>query len=222
MSLDGKRYIHQSFQIALDEIIFLQFLTGNGIITGMKRLDDLQLLVHQMTTEADSRHTGIIEYVAIDLILVDALGQELADDVIDVRTRRIISKSTGIGHHAAVNAGSPGLVQLREAAQLPYQPEHQLAGTAGMWLGNHQLSLQIRSQMMVYYNALRLAVSKYMIHFIKTSCAAKVNTEHEISLIKYLLHLLGMLIISYYVNTTRQPGNTIRYHIRYTNHWLLA
>ena len=175
-----------------------------------------------MTTEADCRHTGVIEYVAIDLILIDSLGQQLADDIIDVRIRRIISKSTGIGHHTAINAGCPGLIQLRETTQLPYQSEHQFAGTAGMWLGNHQLSLQIRSQMMVYYNALRLAVSKYMIHFIKTSCAAKVYTEHEISLIKCLLHLLGMLIISYYVNTTRQPGNTIRYHIRYTNYWLLA
>ena len=42
--------------------------------------------------------------------------------------------------------------------------------------------------MMVYYNALRLATGKYMIHLVKTSGAAKVNTEDEISLIKCLLH----------------------------------
>ncbi len=98
----------------------------------MERLDDLQLLVHQMTTEADCRNTGVIEYVAINLILVDALGKQLADHVIDVRIGRVIGESTRIGHHTAINAGSPGLIQLRETTQLPYQTEHQLAGTAGM------------------------------------------------------------------------------------------
>ena len=107
---DGKRHVHQSFQIALDEIILLHLLAGYGIVTGMERLDDLQLLVHQMTAEADCRNTGVVEDAAINLILVDTLGKQLADDVVDVRIGRILGASTRISHHTAIYAGSPGLI----------------------------------------------------------------------------------------------------------------
>ena len=79
VTLDGKRYVHQSFQVALDKVILLQFFTGHCIETGMKSLYYLQLFIHQIATEPDCRNAGIIEDIAVNLILVDVLGKQQAD-----------------------------------------------------------------------------------------------------------------------------------------------
>ena len=153
-------------------------------VTGMKALYDLQLFIHQIATEPDCRNAGIIEDIAVNLILVDVLGKQQTDDVIDIRLGRIVSETTRIGHHTAINAGSPCLIHLRETSQLPDYTEYQVAGTAGMWLRNQQLCLKIRSQMVVDDDTLSLATQQYMIHLIKTSLTAKVNTAYQVGCIE--------------------------------------
>jgi hypothetical protein len=222
VTLDGKRYVHQSFQVALDKVILLQFFTGHCIETGMKSLYYLQLFIHQIATEPDCRNAGIIEDITVNLILVDVLGKQQADDIIDIRLGRIIGETARIGHHAAIDTGSPSLIHLWKTSQLPDYTEYQVAGTAGMWLRNQQLSLKIRSQMVVDDDTLSLATQQYMVHLIKTSLTAKVNTAYQVGFIECSLHQFRLSVISQDTGSSRQPGNRIRYHIRHTNVNFLA
>ena len=57
-----------------------------------------------------------------------------------------------------------------------------------MWLRNQQLSLKIRSQMVVDDDTLSLATQQYMVHLIKTSLTAKVNTAYQVGFIESSLH----------------------------------
>ena len=55
-------------------------------------------------------------HVAIDLVLVDALGEQFTDNEEDVGIVRIVGKTSRIGHHATVDWYSEGLLQLVEAS----------------------------------------------------------------------------------------------------------
>ena len=75
---------------------------------------------------------------------------------------------------------------------------------------------------MVYHHFPGLAAHQHRVHLVETAHASEIKTEHEVGLIKSLLHLLGMPVISQDTITSRQPGKGIRYHIRHTNHGILA
>ena len=91
-----------------------------------------QLLVHHIAHQADAILRVVVEHVAIDAVLVDTLGEQLADDEVDFRTRTVVGKATCIGHHTAIHRHSKRLVEHIEIAHLPSDTEHQFAGARCM------------------------------------------------------------------------------------------
>ena len=94
----------KSFRAALDKTISLHFLTSDRIKGGMQILEDIQLSVHQVSTEPDGIGREIIEHLAINLVLVDFLSQQFTDNQEDRRVVGVVSETTGISHHTAVDA----------------------------------------------------------------------------------------------------------------------
>lgn len=80
MSLDTQWFVDQTFEVALDEMESLHILTGDTIIRCMQALHHTELLAHQITAKTDGRKAAVIEYIAIDLVFIDALGKQLADN----------------------------------------------------------------------------------------------------------------------------------------------
>ena len=65
--------------------------------------------------------------VAVYLVLVDALGEQLRDDVVDVTVGGVIGEAARIGHHTTVNGNGEMLAQFIEESHLPHHAEHQFA-----------------------------------------------------------------------------------------------
>lgn len=131
-ALDAQWFVDKPFQVTLGKMVTLHLLACHTVIAGMQVLEHMEFSIHQMTTESNGIRTVIVEYLAIYLVLVDALGQQLAYYDEYRRVVGVIGKPTGIGHHATIDAGSPFLVELLKATQLPYDSEDQLTGAARM------------------------------------------------------------------------------------------
>ena len=73
--------IDQPLGITLDEVEALLLFARNGIVGGMILRQIDQLLVHDIAHEADAVVGIVVIDVAIDLVLVDMLGEQLAPPV---------------------------------------------------------------------------------------------------------------------------------------------
>ena len=75
-----------------------------------------QLLVHHIAHQADAVLTVVMIDIAVDLILVDVLREQLADDGEDHRTAGVVGEPTRIRHHATIDGGRKLLAHLGEPA----------------------------------------------------------------------------------------------------------
>ena len=87
--------------------------------------------------------------VAVDLVLVDALGEQLADDEKDLRTAGVVGETARIGHHAAIDGNGELLGEGGEGPHLPNEAEHEFAGAAGFGFGDDEVGRHIGVEMMV-------------------------------------------------------------------------
>ena len=87
----------------------------------------LQLFVHDVAHEADAVDRIDIEYIAVNLVLVNAFSQQQRNDFVNFGIVRIVRKAAGVGHHAGVNAGGALTRHVVETAQLVNQTEHEFA-----------------------------------------------------------------------------------------------
>ena len=76
-------------------------------------IDD-KLVAQHIAHEAQPVLAVVVIDVAVDLVLVDALGQQLADDEVDVWLRRVIGEAARIGHHATIHGTCEVLALLLE------------------------------------------------------------------------------------------------------------
>ena len=102
-ALDAQRFIDQSLSIALDEVETLHLLSGDGEIGGMRLRYDIEFLAHHMSSHTNAPLAEIVVYVAVDLVFVEAFGEQKADDIVDIGVGAVECERASIGHHAAVD-----------------------------------------------------------------------------------------------------------------------
>ena len=98
--------IDKSLRIATYKVEILHIFTCQRIIACMKILEDVELLRHEVTTKTDGPSGIVVEHIAVDLVLVDALSEQLTDDEEYLRTCRGESEASCVCHHATVVANS--------------------------------------------------------------------------------------------------------------------
>ena len=113
-ALDLLGDVDQTLGVALDEMEALEVVAAQGEIGRMTGCVVHQLLVHDIAHEADAVFGVVVIDVAVDLILVDMLGEQLSDDEEDVGVGGVEGEATGIGHHAAIDGDGEVLVGLRK------------------------------------------------------------------------------------------------------------
>ena len=64
-------------------------------------------------------------YFPVNIIFIDALGKQLADDKIDFPVVGIIGKATRISHHTGINTLCSCFGNFIEITHTAYQTEHQ-------------------------------------------------------------------------------------------------
>ena len=127
-ALDLQGHIDQSFGIALDEVELVQVVAIQRVVSSMALSVDHQTIAQYMAHEAQTVLAVVMVDVAVDLILVDVLGEQLADDEEDIWVVGIEGEASRIGHHATIDGNGIVLTQTIEESQLPNNTEHEFAG----------------------------------------------------------------------------------------------
>ena len=182
--LDAKRIVDKTFEVALDEMKTLHVSACHTVIRGMQPVYDTEALIHGIATEAYGREATIVEDIAIDLVFIYALGEQLTDYEIDGGISGVVGEAASVGHHSAIHTCSPLAIHLFETTQLPDDAEHQLAGTAHMWMRNLEIDIHTGCQMVVDHHLAGTAAFKHILHLVETARAIEIETEHEVGFIE--------------------------------------
>ena len=77
--------------------------------------------------------------------------------------------------------------------------------------------------MMVDHHLLSLARGEHILHVVQASSPIEVETEHEVGFLKYLSHLLRMLVVTHHLAACpRQPTDGVGYEVGHADLGLLA
>ena len=197
--------VDQSLGIALDEVEPLLLLTGDGVERGVELGQIDQLLVHHIAHQADTVFRVVVIDVAVDAILVDVLGEQFANDEVDLRTGAVVEESARVGHHAAVDGNGKAFVETVEASQLPDDAEHELASAAGIRLGDGEHSGHVGVEMVVDKHLRGRGGDEGCLHILDSAGRVEVETEHEVGNLEEHGALLGMLVVAHDLLRVRQP-----------------
>ena len=91
----------------------------------MPSLVHYHAVAEHVAYHAQPVHGVVVIDVAVYLVLVDTLRQQLADDEEDVRVAGVKRESARIRHHATIDGPREVLTQLVEEPHLPHHAEHQ-------------------------------------------------------------------------------------------------
>ena len=111
--------------------------------------DDVQLLTHDVASETDGPRAIIMVDVAVNLILIETLREQMSDDGIDFGPRRIVGESARVGHHSAVDAGGAIATHAVVGAQLPNEVEYYFAGARHFGVRNGECAIGVGVEMVV-------------------------------------------------------------------------
>ena len=169
-------------------------------------LKHAHLLVEHISHESHSPLAVVVEHVAVYLVLVEALCQQLAYDEENLGARRVEREAAGVCHHAAVNLHCLFLRHLLEAAHLPYHPEQHLARAAQLGMRHAQHGVDVWLGVMVYHHFLCRRCRQQRTHVAsQTVGAVEVETEHQFGICHSVLHGFLMLVVSHYRLRLGQP-----------------
>ena len=88
---------------------FILFGTAQGDKCSIERMENLHLFIQDVSHQAETVFGMVIEDPTIDFVLVNALGQQFADNQIDFPIVGIEGETSRIGHHPCVNTFGPFL-----------------------------------------------------------------------------------------------------------------
>ena len=160
--------------------------------------------------------------VAIDLVLVDVLGEQLADDEEYLRTGTIEGEATRIGHHAAIDRNGKGFAKFGKTTQLPHHAEHQLAGAGGLGLRDDEVSIDIGLQVMVDEYLAGRTGHQRRLHILDTTGRIEVETDNEVGYLEQHVALVGMLVVAHYLLAVGQPVKEVGILVGHDNGNILA
>ena len=69
-------FVDKTLSVALDEVEVAHVAARDGEVRGVNVAEHIEFLAHQIAAQTYGPGTEVVEYVAVYLVLVDALGQQ--------------------------------------------------------------------------------------------------------------------------------------------------
>ena len=173
----------------------------------------VQFGIHHVAHQSQSPETVVVEHVAVYLVFVDSLCEQLADDEEYLRTVGVVCETSRVGHHSAVYRHCHILVHLLESAKLPYQSEHQFACAARLGVRHADVGIHSWVQMMVDKHLVGRRLRDERFQFSRPACIVEIETQQQVCIAGSRFCLLLFLVVSQNVHRARQPLQKVREHI---------
>ena len=184
---------------------------------------EVELFVKDISREAQARLGVGVEDVAVNLVLVDALCQQEADELIDFGAVGIVGKAARVGHHSRVERSGGAAAHILVAAELQQQAQHYLAGGAHLRMRNGECGgVAVGIEVVVDDDARRVVGGNHIAHFHKAVERVEVEAEHEVAAFNRLRRLRLVAQIKGDVLNIGQPAQEIGEGIGHHNDRLFA
>ena len=216
------RDVDKPLGIAFDKVETLLFFLGDGVERGMILRQIDQLLIHDEAHKTKAVLGIVVVNIAIDTILVNALGEQLGDDEKDLRTCGGEDKASCISHHAAVDGDGEMLALIVKLAKLPHDAEDYFAGAAGLGVGDGELRRHIRVEVMVDQHNDTWSPEQGRFHLVNTARRVEIKTEHEVSYLQVQVAALAMLVVTDNFLCVGQPVEEVGKLIGHNDDGVLA
>ena len=134
--------------------------------------------------------------VAVNLILIETLREQMSDDGIDFGPRRIVGESARVGHHPAINSDGSLPSHCLKPAQLPYDSENHLARAAHLRHRDGELGSQRGIEMVIDHHTPSRRSLEWRLHLVHPAGGIEVEAEHQVGLGKSLFGPLSLFVIA--------------------------
>ena len=216
------RDVDKPLGIALNEVEASLFLTRQRIVGGMVFREVDQLLVHDIAHEADAVVGVVMIDVAVDLVLVDTLGEQFSDDEEDLRTGTVVGEAARVCHHTTVDGDGKGLTHVREGSQLPDDAEHQLAGAGRLRKRDDDICRDVGIQVVVDEDTTGRTAREGCLHLVDTTGGIEVEAYDEVGNLKQHVTLVTMLVVAHYLLAVRHPRQEVWVLVGHNDSGILA
>ena len=185
-----KGHIDQSLRVAAYVLQVFEFLASEGEDAGSVVLVEFQLFVEHVANDAQSALLARPIDVAINLVLVDTLAQEHADEEVDFGVVGVVGKASRVGHHACVERGGCFCWHIIEGAERINESEHHFAGRTHLGVRNHHFAHGFCAQVVVDDEQFGLCAFHHCRHLLDASQFAEVEAADEVCVTQSLGHAL--------------------------------
>ena len=216
--------VDEAFRVAVLDLEAPSFLVGERHDGSVAVVQDFHVDVEQVALQSQTRFGSRIEDVAVDLVLVDALCQQAADEFIDGRAVGVEREGTRVAHHGGVEANGFCLGDVVKLARLAKQVADDFARGAHLRLGKRELAEASRVEMMVDEDAWRILCHDVLLKTCEAVRLVEVAADDEVGLVDGCPYQFLMLGVGEDkdVFCTREPFEEVGKDIRHDNGRLLA
>ena len=188
--------IDQTLGIAILRLEEAPLLIGERHDGGMTVRKHLHVDVEEITLEPKPCLGSGPEDVAVDLVLVDAALQQVADVFVDDRTVGVEGEGTCVAHHGGVEAGCFFQRNVVELARLRKEMADDFTRSTHRGLGDNGLTeVAFRVEMVVDEDARRLALLDGLLQPGKAMGLIQVADNDEVSPVDGGFYLVLMLLV---------------------------
>ena len=215
--------VDEALGVALVEAEALHLGTCEGDERGFLLGEEAHFLIEDIAHHAHAPLGIVVEDATVDVVLVDAMLEQAADDVEDVGTVRVEGEGARVGHHAAIEARGSLLAQVRLAVQGFDEGIDQLAGGRGIGLAERELAeAGLGVEVMVDEHTMALRLADGGLHTVGAAGGVEVHAEDDVGSSYRQGSLVGVLVGTDGFLSAREPVEEVGVHVGHDHHSRLA
>ena len=215
--------VDEALGVALVEPEAFHLGTREGDERGFLLGEETHLLVEGIAHHAQAPLGVVVEDATVDVVLVDAVLEQTADDVEDVGTVAVEGEGARVGHHAAIEAGGCLLAQVRLAVQGFDEGIDELAGGRGIGLAERELAeAGLGVEVMVDEHAMSLGLADRLLHVAGAAGGVEVHADDDVGSSNREGGLVGVFVGTDGLLSPWQPAEEVGIHVGHDHHSRLA
>ena len=158
-----------------------------------------------MSHQAQAAFRIGVEHLAVDGVLVDALGEQFADDEVDFAVVGVVGKAARVGHHAGVDAFGRFLGDVAEVSHAADQAEDEFRRGRYLGMGDDDAAEVFGVEVMVNQNLACRRVPDSFGHGVDAAQGVEVEAADDVGFGDELVGKFLVAVVLQDVLVARHP-----------------
>ena len=187
----------------------LHILPCYAEVRGIKLVQHIELLAHQIASEADGPRAIIVVDIAIYLVFIEPLSEQMPNNDVYFWTSGVVCEASRVGHHATIHCNSSLPTEHFETSELPNDAKHDFASAAHLGQRHQEACINLWIEMMVEHNSLGSSSLQSLLHVVYTVRCIKVKAENKVGFGYTSIANGGVFVVAHHLFYAWQPSKKI-------------